>query len=281
MTLAAEHPRAAEWAPSLAAHRADHVFVRARFGLDPEPDFADRVLALHRPATWAIGSIGVHDAMVLRDMVCGLRPSRVLEIGTAAGTSALLLARAMGEAGCAAGEHPAVHTFDLHPWCYFDRSRAVGSAIDEAEPNVRSRIARRVGVTALDAGREFAGADIRMAFVDADHRHPGPAADVLALLPAMTPGGWIVLHDINLPAEADHYERVKGVRVDWKQHGAKWLFETWPFEKLVPPMHKNIGALRVPVDCAVTAADLAPCLRDPSMPWEMTPAPDILRLFDH
>ncbi len=281
MTLVAKHPRAAVWLPALKAHRADHVFVRAAFGLDAEPDFADRVLALHRPAPWASGSIGVFDAMVLRDVVHGLRPSRVLEIGTAAGTSALLLAKAMEEAGCAADEQPSVHTYDLHPWCYFDRSRAVGSAIDEAGTNIRSRIVRRVGVTAIDAGREFAGADIRMAFVDADHRHPMPAADVLALLPAMAPGGWIVLHDTNLPAEAEHYEQVKGVRVDWKQHGAKWLFDTWPFEKLVPPMHKNIGMVQIPLDRVVTAADLAPCLCSPAMPWEMSPGPDVLGLFDH
>lgn len=280
MTLVARHPRADEWAPLLYAHQADHAFVRDRFGIDAEPDFADRVLALHRPASWAIGSIGVLDAMVLRDMVHAVRPSRVLEIGTAAGTSALLLARAMQEAGCARSDHVSVHTYDLHPWCYFDRSRAVGSAVDEAEPSMKSQISRRVGVTAIDAGQEFAGADLRLAFVDADHRHPAPTADVLALLPAMAPGGWIVLHDINLPAEAEHYERVRGVRVDWKQHGAKWLFESWPFEKLELPLHKNIGALQVPLDRVVTATDLASCLENSSMPWEMAPGPAVLDLLD-
>lgn len=277
---ATQTTRTETWRQLLLDHAEDHAFVRARFGLESEPDFAERVLASHDTAPWAVGSIGVLDAMVLRDLVHGIRPRRVIEIGTAAGTSALLLARAMRECGCVGDEEPVVHTYDLHPWCYFDRSRAVGSAIDEAEPETARLIRRQVGVTSIDAGAEFAGQGVEMAFVDADHRHPAPVVDVLALLPAMAPGGWIVLHDTNLPAEADRYEKLKGTRVDWKQHGAKWLFDSYKHEKLVLPRHKNIGAIRVPAETSLTAADFRACVDNPAMPWEMEPSPAALWLLD-
>ncbi|MFG0260153.1 MAG: class I SAM-dependent methyltransferase, partial [Phycisphaerales bacterium JB041] len=264
MTTLTHAGRTETWRRMLHDHAADHKFVRARFGQRPEPDYADRVLASHDTAPWAVGSIGVLDAMVLRDLVHAVRPRRIIEIGTAAGTSALLLARAMRECGCAGGGGPVVHTYDLHPWCYFDRTRAVGSAIDEAEPETAAMIRRRVGVTSIDAGMEFAGRGIEMAFVDADHRHPAPVVDVLALLPAMAPGGWIVLHDTNLPEEADRYERLKGVCVDWKQHGAKWLFDSWEHEKLTLPVHKNIGAIRVPAGAPLRADDFCSCTDNPA-----------------
>ena len=99
MTTATAHDRDAVWRRTLAAHAEAHGAVRRRFGLAPEPDFADRVLAAYRPPAWAVGSVGVLDAMVLRDMVHGVGPEAVIEIGTAAGTSALVLAGAMREIG--------------------------------------------------------------------------------------------------------------------------------------------------------------------------------------
>lgn len=267
MSGRAVDPRWATWLPMLREHGADHALLRRRFGLEPEADFAERVVEAYAPPAWAVGSVGVLDAMVLRDMVHGVRPREVIEIGTAAGTSALVLARAMAEID-AGGEGPAVHTFDLHPWCYFDRSRAVGSAIDEAEPEVAALIARRVRATAAEAGTLLAGRNVGLAFIDGDHRHPAPCADVLALAPAMAPGAWIVLHDVDLPAAAERYERAKGVSVDWKQHGAKWLFESWPFEKLELVSHRNIGAVRLPTERPIGRADLEACL---ALPWEVAP----------
>jgi predicted O-methyltransferase YrrM len=274
MTTAVGADRQARWRRTLGEHADAHAAVRRRFGLAPEPDFADHVLAAYRPPDWAVGSIGVLDAMVLRDIVHGVRPDRVIELGTAAGTSALTLAAAMSETGRT--EAACVRTYDLHPWCYFDRSRPVGSAIDEAPAALARLIRRDVRKAAIDAGRELAGAGIRLAFVDADHRHPMPTADLLALLPALAPGAWVVLHDIDLPAAAARYERAHGVDVDWKQHGAQWLFEAWPFEKITPGAHPNIGAIRIPDSGRVEAGDLQSCLR---RPWETTPDAGVAALL--
>jgi predicted O-methyltransferase YrrM len=222
------------------------------------------VLEAYRPPPWAVGSIGVLDAMALRDMVHGVRPTRVIELGTASGTSALLLAAAMREIG---HSHACVHTYDLHPWCYFDRSRAVGAAIDDADSALDRMIVRHVDETAVDAGRCLSG--IGLAFIDADHRHPMPTADLLALLPALAPGAWVVLHDIDLPNAAERYERAHGVTVDWKQHGAKWLFEAWPHETLRP--HANLGAMRLP-DSDACVGEIREALEEClAKPWETTP----------
>lgn len=271
MTGCVVDARVARWREQLGAEVGVHREVRARFGKNADPRFIDRVLACYRPPEWAVGSIGVLDAVVLRDAVCCVGPSRVVEIGTAAGVSTLVLAGAMRELGRSG---VCVHTYDLHPWCFFDRSRGVGSAIDGADPLLAGLIDRRVRRTAVDAGRELSG--VGLAFIDGDHRHPMPCADVLALLPALSEGAWVVLHDVDLPAAADRYERLHGVRVDWKQYGAQWLFESWPFEKFVPSGHANIGLLRIPAGRRVTPDDLGACL---ARPWETTPGAGVAGLL--
>ena len=232
-----------------------HAHVRRRFGL-PESDEAARrrIAGFYRPPAWVSGQISIHDAMFLYDITRAVRPRRVIEVGTASGASAAVLLLGMADTGQPLlddrGE-PAVHSFDLHPHCWFDRTREVGSAVREMTPELMGGLRVHPRGTAADAGRLLRGLGVELAFIDADHRHPSPAADLLLLLPALSRGAWVVLHDIALPEIADFEEARTGERFDSRYHGAKLLFDEWPWEKLAGGAiaegrfgARNIGAVR-------------------------------------
>jgi predicted O-methyltransferase YrrM len=268
---------------ALTAQEPAQAHVRRRLGLPLRDEAAlRRVAERYEPPAWAVGSISVHDAMFLYDMVRGVRARRVIEVGVAAGGSTAVLLTALADAGVPMVDghgEPTLQSFDLHPWCYFDRSRPVGSAVLEMAPELAAGLRLRTRCTAADAGRMWASPrePAELAFIDADHRHPCATADLLALMPALAPGAWVVLHDIRLAEAARREEARNGTPVDWSgQHGAEWLFESWPHEKLTGGTSgagmggTNIGAIRLPAPPRgrVTAADLRELI---SRPWETRP----------
>ncbi|MFN0132461.1 MAG: class I SAM-dependent methyltransferase [Phycisphaerales bacterium] len=257
----------------LRANAATHELVRSRFGAAIEPGALEAISRAYCPPAWAVGAIGILDAMFLWDMVACARPERVVEVGVASGTSSALLLRAIEALGAGVVDEagrPRLMSYELHPYCYFDRTIPVGAAVAEVAADLGAGLSLRVGGTAATAGRELAPQSITLAFIDADHRHPCPTADVLALAPAMARGGWIVLHDIDLPNAAKRYENAHGTRVDWHQAGAEILFERWPFEKLRGVGEAgNIGAIRLPTERALRHEDLRPAI---GAAWETEPA---------
>lgn len=266
-------PDAPERLSRLRAHAATHEAVRSRWGVPIDPSVLEAIAGAYSPPEWAVGAIGLLDAMFLWDMVACVRPRRMVEVGVASGTSTAVLLRAidaLGEGVVDAAGEPRLSSYELHPFCYFDRSRPVGSAVAEMAPALAHGLSLRTGRTAGDAGRDLAPASIDLAFVDADHRHPCPTADVLALAPAMRRGAWIILHDIDLPAAAARYERAHGTTVDWHQAGAQILFDRWPFERLRGVGEAgNIGAIRLPDDRSLSRDDLREAI---GVRWEVEPA---------
>lgn len=192
---------------------------------------------------------------------------RALEIGTASGFSAALIAQilALREAERGArGTEPLVHTVDRKAAFVFDPTQPVGFAIGLVAAGLRDRIVVHAEKdSSLCAS--LPGTDaVRFAFIDGNHQHPWPLADALRLQRLM-PGGWLLLHDIDLPAtisQAQARGRALGCSPD---HGAKHVFDFWPDEKVSAG---NIGAVRVPSDRRVLA-DLVRELR--GRPAEVSP----------
>jgi len=258
---------------ALEAMEAAQGHVRRRFGL-PERDRAamKRVAERYDPPAWAAGCISMHDAMFLYDLVRGIRPPprRVIEVGVASGASTVLLLGAMADAGL--GGEGVVQSFELHPYCYFDRSKPVGCLVGELAPELAGLWKLHVRGTAREAGQMFREERVSFAFIDADHRHPAPTADLLWLLPSLAPGAWVALHDVDLPNVAAAHERRTGEKVMWHERGAKELFDGWPFEKIrggTVGEHcggTNIGAICVPE--GVKAKDLKHIVEKV---WEVEP----------
>ena len=249
--------------------------VRSVLGLPVRDETAvARLARRYRPPPWAQGCISAHDAMFLYDLVRAVRPDRVIEVGVAAGGSTALLLLALADAGIALEGQPVLHSFELHPFCYFDRTRPVGSAVAEMVPELAHGVKLHVRGTAAAAAAALRAHPVSLALIDADHRHPCPTADLLTLLPALRPGAWVALHDIALPEIAAAHERRTGEQVSWGERGAQLLFEHWPFEKVRGGGTadrigaRNIGAIRIPIDHAVSVDDLQALI---DQPWEVVP----------
>lgn len=243
--------------------------VRRRFGLaERDAGALRRVAEVYNPPGWAAGCISMHDAMFLYDLVRGIRPRRMVEIGVATGASTALLLHALTDAGL--GGEGVLQSYELLPYLYFDRSKPVGCLVPELAGGLEGLWRMHVGKTAKEAGKDFSGDGLTLVFIDGDHRHPAPTADLLWLMPALADGAWVALHDIDLPNVALAHERRTGEKVGWHQRGAKELFDGWPFEKIRGGTigedcgGMNIGAIRVPA--GVKAKDLAHIV---GKPWEM------------
>lgn len=272
--------REAVLAEYLPAHRR----LAARFGMTVDPDGLAALAAWYTPPGDARGAVLLDDAMFLWDMVRAIRPRTMVELGTASGVSTAVLLRAMSDA---LGASPwSVETFDLMSHVYWDPRVPVGYAAHRMCPSLSHRARVHAGRVAADIGRRYGPASaeakerLPLAFIDACHKHPYPVADLLGVLPALAPGAWVILHDINLPARAAEFSARTGERVHWGERGAKLLYDFWPHEKIagggaVP----NIGAIRLPEP--VSGAHFDPTVLAPliGQEWECDPdAATVIRL---
>ncbi len=192
-----------------------------------------------KPGRFPFGMMPAPDLFFAGGIASLLRPELTIEIGTASGFSAAVLAKVISlrwQQTGGAPNGPLLHTIDLKADAQRTEARPVGFAIAEVTPEV----ADRVGVHPLhDAtyARELVGnRALTFALVDGNHQHPWPLHDLLQLV-ALMPDGWIILHDIDLPAIAGGAYAPR--------YGAKYVFDHWPDKKIAAG---NIGAVRLPDD---------------------------------
>jgi hypothetical protein len=208
-------------------------------GSDPE-SFVDD-LCRTRPK-WITGSLSGDDARFLFRQALETRVDEAVEIGTASGFSTAVLAHAF-HFRATAGRAPKdwrVRSYDILERLYFDHDRRVGDAAREILPeSVLDHVEFNAPATAVDVGERYAADSIGFLFVDANHKHPWPVLDLLAVLGALRPGATVLLHDINLPR----------IHAEFPVWGVNRVFEDLDVEKLVPDVEiPNIGAFLVPDD---------------------------------
>ena len=106
----------------------------------------------------------------------------------------------------------------------------------------------------------FETRSVGLVMIDADHRHPGAALDLLALMPVLRDGALVVLHDIDL--DLIQAQAGKDAPIE---DGPKRLFDSWPYEKTRESGGgpSNIGVLRVPADRVDVARFLCALIDEP------------------
>jgi predicted O-methyltransferase YrrM len=229
--------------------------MRKRFGHEDADLAGLHELQQRRPA-WVQGGISGGDAEFLLELVSGVRPHSVLELGVASGASSAALLFALDRLG---HETRVLHSCDVRGTCYFDAERATGSAVDEMYPQRRTRWVLDTNSDARRISQALPAASMDLSFIDANHSHPWPLLDLLHIAVIARPCSWIALHDIELPTLHPQYQ----------VHGPQWLFQAWPFNKVHGVDGSvNIGAVQLPADLR----DLVPLsLALLERPWEHTP----------
>jgi predicted O-methyltransferase YrrM len=207
---------------------------------------------------WVQGATPIGDAEFLVEAVTANAPEHLVELGVASGVSSAYLLYALDVLpGTPAGR--TLRSCDIQPDCYFDPSRATGEAVVSMYPQHRARWILDTNTDARRLAATIAPASVDLTFIDANHYHPWPLLDLLHMTALAKVGSWVILHDINLPVVAP----------DFAAFGAQWLFEAWPFEKVVGGgPNRNIGAVKLPGDLrrlVPLAADLI------ERTWEFSP----------
>lgn len=218
-----------------------------------EPAAQDRIAALWKNLpSGTEGAISRADEDFLNAMIDRVRPDRVYEIGVASGTSSAFILNSMS-----AYADPAqvwLHSYDLAEMCYYSPADPVGVATKRMVPELLAHWDLQVKKTVLDVPREREPRTLY--FIDANHLHPAPTLDLVALLGRLQPGDYVIYHDINLPRLMDG---------KFPDTGAQWLFEDWPGPRFASdePI-PNIGAIMIPEDKALIRTFLTQSL---SRPW--------------
>ncbi len=206
---------------------------------EPAPGEVEFLREVTTPGRFPFGMMPAPDLFFAGGVASLLRPELTIEIGTASGFSAAVLAKIISlrwEETGGLPDGPLLHTIDLKADDQREETRPVGFAIAQVTPELRDR----VGIHPLrdsTYARELVSPRVMtLALVDGNHQHPWPLHDLLQLQNLM-PRGWILLHDIDLPAIAGGAYAPR--------FGAKYVFDSWPGEKIGAG---NIGAIKVTAD---------------------------------
>lgn len=157
------------------------------------------------------GSVAIDELGFMQELIVRHRPRRFIEIGMASGLSTGFLARFMAENG---GE--SLVSIDHDDSFFGDPSKPNGFLVPEIYSGGATDVALIKFCTALDLER--VEGDFDMAFVDANHQHPWPAIDTLALYPRMTGPKVVIHHDLRLFSKQDVMFGI----------GPKYLFDQFP-----------------------------------------------------
>lgn len=222
------------------------------FGCKPD-QFCDRFF--NRRPNWITGSLSESDTRFLFRMTLEYALDEIIELGTGSGFSTAILCQALNwlnKAGLIRRDFR-VLSYDASPYFYADKSRRVGDAAREQLPlDLLDHISFRHRYRALDVARRHGANSVGMMFIDANHNHPWPTLDLLAVLHCLKPDGILVFHDINLPL----------VNPAFSAWGVKYLFDGLRVEKRFPKDVDlpNIGSIRVPQDKRELRGQLADIL---------------------
>jgi cephalosporin hydroxylase len=121
------------------------------------------------------------DRIMLYALVRGMRPERVLEIGARWGGSARIISSALEDSGFgkAIGIDPEPQAFRPTPADLFNRYTLMTGYSPEAIPGAVSKL----------------GGKIDFAFIDAMHTHDHVLADFTGVIPHLSNGAHVLLHD--------------------------------------------------------------------------------------
>lgn len=123
------------------------------------------------------GSMSTDDMFFMTALVSIPQPRQALEIGTASGASAALVARATGRGYEERGEElPEIllHTIDRKDRCLFDETQPIGFLVAQIAPELADRVKIHTLGDSSMAASFFGPKELSFAFIDGNHQHPWP-----------------------------------------------------------------------------------------------------------
>lgn len=195
-------------APRIDPPAALEHFPRGRLGTawrfaEAEGAWLGALRALYADPVSCPASISPEAGWLLHWLARNVQARTIIEVGTCLGASTLWLAGALA----AGGDHGIIHSVDdfraprdprlaNHPE-FEDRQRKVASRVERAGLAEFVRLHKgnsKVVIPRLhDELRR--GGGVQLAFIDGDHSDEGVLGDLEVIEPALSVGGYVVLHD--------------------------------------------------------------------------------------
>lgn len=157
------------------------------------------------------GSINIEEAKHLNDYINQKKPKDFLEIGTASGFSGGLICCFLEENNQSAN----FTTVDYDNTFFGDLKKENGFLVSSIYKGQKIKINQKKFKISADIAE--GGNFFDMAFIDANHMHPWPTLDTIALLPKLKKPSILFHHDYNLFK----------IQKDSKGIGPKYLFDQW------------------------------------------------------
>ena len=160
-----------------------------------------------------IGEVVVPLMSLLQAFVLGNRAERIVQLGTHAGYSALLLGFMLRRAGVRRG----LFSIDIDPELLAVAHRWIERA--ELEGVVRLAQCDSREIETVQCAREYLGADPEMVILDSSHEYGATLRELDLWFEALAPGGLIVVHDASRFAQNFDVTHAGGVRrafLEWR-----------------------------------------------------------------
>ena len=179
-----------------------------------------------------IGECAVPLMSLLHGFVTGNRLTRIAQLGTCAGYSALLLGWTLRRMNAARG----LFTLDLDPaMCELSR-RWIGRAGLDAFVEIAE--GSSLDASSLEAGQKYLGNAPQLIILDSSHEYRATLAELDLWYPVLAPGGLFVLHDVSEFAAGFDVTGQGGVRrafTEWRKAHPK--VETLSLNSEAASMH--------------------------------------------
>ena len=207
----------------------------------------------HKHCRPEFGTTTPDELEYIQSLIVKHRPKRVIEIGTASGVTTGFIAQFLSENG-----GTSVTTIDLAETFFAEPTKPVGYLANQIYSGSDVTIEMFTKKTSLDLAS--LGGPWDMAFIDANHQHPWPTIDTLAVAPFLSGPRIVIHHDLQLYRR---FRRFRGI-------GPRVLFNEMPdsHRHAVKANGWNIFSLDLTMHTSTLEHVCAGAL---SMPWTATP----------
>ena len=138
-----------------------------------------------------IGECAVPLMSLLQGLITGSRLSRIAQLGTCAGYSALLLGWMLRRMNARRG----LFSLDLDPaMCELSRRWISRGGLEDFVEIVEGS---SLDVASIDAAQQYFGGAPQLIILDSSHEYRSTVAELDLWYPALAPGGILVLHDVS------------------------------------------------------------------------------------
>ncbi|MEM7775429.1 MAG: class I SAM-dependent methyltransferase [Pseudomonadota bacterium] len=203
------------------------------------------------------GPITAGDAFFIAAYLAAIKPRTVVEVGVCSGVSSAFILHAGHRLGLCRSRETFLHSMDLLRF-HGPEQNKVGQVVELNFATLMKYWKLSVEITtpqvvlgAHALQQEISECLPTLAFIDANHMHPWPTLDVLAISRILVPGSWILMQDTQVMERwiANCVER--GVPSPKPCRGVNLVASNWNGTKAIGwDMCYNMGAIKTHSDAA-------------------------------